>query len=98
MAAQVAPKKIKSALKRARQTERRTLQNKSVKNMLKTLTKKVEPAVADKNTDNAGAALKEAISAITKAGRKGILHRNAASRKVSRLTRLVNSTLPSEVA
>ncbi len=66
--------------------------------MLKTLTRKVEAAVAEKNADKAGTALKEAVSAITKAGKKGILHRNTASRKVSRLTRLVNSMLPSEAA
>ena len=66
--------------------------------MLKTLTKKVENAVAEKNTDTAGTSLKEAISAIAKAAGKGIIHRNTASRRVSRLTRLVNSISPSEAA
>ena len=98
MPAKAAPKKSKSAIKRARQTGPLTLKNKSVKNMLKTLTKKVEKAVADKNADNAGTALIEAVSAIDKATRKGILHKNTAARRVSRLTRLVNSMLPSEAA
>jgi small subunit ribosomal protein S20 len=96
--AKSAPNKSKSALKRVRQNVPRTLKNKSVKNMLKTLTKKVENAVAEKNTDTAGTSLKEAISAIAKAAGKGIIHRNTASRRVSRLTRLVNSISPSEAA
>ena len=98
MPAKAVPNKSKSAMKRARQTEGRTLRNKSVKNMLKTMFKKVEKAVTDKNSDSALKALKEAISAVDKAARKGILHRNTASRTVSRLTRLVNSILPSEAA
>lgn len=66
--------------------------------MLKTLSKKVEQAVADKNAEQAGIALKGAISAAAKAARKGVIHKNTASRKVSRLTRLVNSMRPSEAA
>ncbi|MEW6600913.1 MAG: 30S ribosomal protein S20 [Nitrospirota bacterium] len=85
-------------MKRARQTVALTLENKSAKNMLKTLSKKVEKAVAEKNKETAGTALKEIISAVDKAARKGLIHRNTASRKVSRLTRLVNSMLPSEAA
>jgi small subunit ribosomal protein S20 len=96
--AKAAPKKSKSAIKRARQTVALTVENKSAKNMLKTLSKKVEKAVADKNKDNAGTALNEVISAVDKAGRKGLIHKNTASRKVSRLTKLVNSMLPSEAA
>ncbi len=92
------PNKSKSAMKRARQSVGRTLKNKSVKNMLKTMFKKVEKAVADKNSENASKTLKEAISAVDKAARKGIIHNNTASRRVSRLTRLVNSLLPSEAA
>ena len=66
--------------------------------MLRTLSKKVEKAVADKNADGAKTALKETVSAVSKAAGKGIIHRNTASRKISRLTRLVNSMLPSEAA
>lgn len=66
--------------------------------MLKTLSKKVEKAVAEKNKDNAGTALNDVVSAIDKAARKGLIHKNTAARKVSRLTKLVNSMLPSEAA
>lgn len=98
MPAKAAPKKSQSAIKRTRQTETRTLRNKSVKSMIKTLSKKVEKEVADKSAEGAEAALKKTISAIDKAARKGILHKNTAARTVSRLSRLVNSLRPSEAA
>ena len=63
MPAKAAPNKSQSAIKRTRQTETRTLRNKSVKSMIKTLSKKVEKEVADKNTEGADAALKNIISA-----------------------------------
>ena len=92
------PNKSKSAMKRVKQDKVRSLKNKSIKNELKTLTKKLEAEVTNKNTDGAKTALKKVISAIDKAGKKGIIHRSTAARKVSRLTKLVNSILPSEAA
>jgi small subunit ribosomal protein S20 len=98
LATKPAVKKNKSALKRVRQTKVRTERNRSVKNMIRTLTKKIEAEVKNKNAENASAILKTAISAIAKAAKKGILHKNTASRKISRLTRLVNSISSSEAA
>lgn len=98
MPAKQTPKKNKSALKRARQAKARSLRNRSARSKLKTLSKKVETRVLNKDLDGAKAALKEAISAIDKAADKGIIHRNAAARRVSRLTRMVNSLTPSEAA
>lgn len=98
MPAKAAPKKSKSAIKRTRQTVVRTLKNGSIKNMIKTLSKKVEKEVKNKSKESAEAALIKVVSAIDKAAKKRILHRNTASRKVSRLSRLVNSMLPSEAA
>ena len=98
MPAKAAPKKNKSAIKRARQTEVRTLKNRSVRNMIKTLSKKVEKEVKNKSRESAEAALTTVVSAIDKAAKKRVLHRNTASRKVSRLSKLVNSMLPSEAA
>jgi small subunit ribosomal protein S20 len=89
--AKAAPKRSKSVLKRARQTKVKTIENRSVKNMLKTLAKNVEQEAANKNAEAAQSALKKAVSAIDRAARKGIINRNTASRKISRLTRLVNS-------
>jgi small subunit ribosomal protein S20 len=96
--AKTAPKKSKSVIKRARQAKERTVRNRSVKSKLKTLSKKVESEVANKNLESAQTALRKAISAIDRAASKGIIHKNTASRRISRLTRLVNSLLPSEAA
>lgn len=98
MSEQPALKKNMSAIKRARQAEAKELKNRSVKTKVKTLSKKVSEEVASKNIEGASVALKEAISAIDKAGRKGIIHRNTASRRVSGLSRLVNSISSSESA
>ncbi len=91
MPVKTTPKKNKSAIKRARQTAKRTLRNRTVKSMVRTLSKKVESAVMDKNLDGATSVLNKAIAVIDKAVRKGIIHKNTAGRKVSRLRRLVNS-------
>lgn len=93
-----APNKSKSAMKRVRQDKVKALKNKSAKNAMKTLTKKVEAEVAGKNSDGAKTALKKVVSAIDRAARKGVIHRNTASRKISNLTKRVNSMLPSEAA
>ncbi len=93
MPAKAAPKKSKSVIKRDRQTQKRTLKNRSVKSILRTLSKKVNLEVVNKNTDGAKNALNKAIAAIDKAAVKGIIHKNTASRKISQLTRLVNSFL-----
>ena len=81
---------IKSAKKRILVTETKTARNKSIKSAVKTSIKKVEAAVANKNKEEAQAALTAAISTITKAANKGIYHKNNSARKVSRLTKLVN--------
>lgn len=93
MPTKTAPKRNKSAMKRARQAEKRKLRNQSIKSILKSLVKKVESEVINKNLEGARSALAEAVPAINKAASKGVIHRNTASRKVSRLTRLINSAL-----
>ncbi len=91
------PKRNKSALKRARQAEKRRLRNRTLKTYLKNLSKKVEIEVSNKNLEAAKAALTKAIPAINRAASKGVIHKNTASRNASRLTRLVNG-LGSSVA
>lgn len=91
MPAKAVPKKSKSILKRARQTKKITLRNRSLKKTLKTLSKKVETAIADKNIEGAKTALNKLIPAIDSAATKRIIHKNTASRRVSRFTKLVNS-------
>jgi small subunit ribosomal protein S20 len=85
-----------SAIKRARQSDARSLKNRSIKRLLKTLSKNVEAEVRDGNAEGANKALKKAVSSVDRAANKGVIHRNTASRKVARLSRLVNSQLRSE--
>ena len=85
------PRIHKSTIRRARQAERRHERNRSTINTVKTLIKKVQSAVAGKKTDEAKASLLEASSAIGKAVSKGVLHRNTASRRISRLALRVNT-------
>lgn len=82
---------IKSAKKRILVTETRTARNKAIKSEVKTSIKKVEAAVAANDKAAAEAELKNATSVIASATSKGIYHKNNAARKVSRLSKLVNS-------
>ena len=82
---------IKSAKKRILVIETKTLRNKIIKSKIKTLTKKVDAAVAAGDKTLAQTNLTTAITAIDKADAKGIFHKNNAARKVSRLQRAVNT-------
>ncbi len=81
----------KSAIKRHRQSEERKQRNAAVKSTVRTAVKRVKEDVSAKKITEAKTALKEAISLLDSAASKGVLHRNNASRKISRLTSLVNS-------
>ncbi|MBO6114034.1 MAG: 30S ribosomal protein S20 [Lachnospiraceae bacterium] len=81
---------IKSAKKRIKVIETKTMRNKAIKSKVKTMIKKVEAAIEAKDKAAAEAALKTATSEINKAASKGIYHKNNAARKVSRLTLAVN--------
>lgn len=81
----------KSALKRARQNEVRRLRNKSMKTQTKNVTKRVRQAVNEKSIETARSELDAAKSVIDKAAKKGVIHKNTASRKISRLSRLVET-------
>lgn len=94
MPAKAQPKKNLSAEKRARQSVKRNLRNRSVESGVKTVLKKVETAVTSGNRDDAGKALLQAIRALNKAASKGVVHRNTASRNISRLTKKVNALQP----
>lgn len=80
----------KSAAKRIKVIRRRTLRNKSLKSALRTAIRKFEEALAGAAREEAEAALRRALVAIDKAVTKGILHKNTAARKKSRLTRRFN--------
>jgi len=82
---------IKSAKKRILVNETKAARNKAIKSKVKTAVKKVEAAVAAKDAETAKTALRAAIVEISKAGTKGVYHKNNSARKVSRLTKLVNA-------
>jgi len=78
-----------SAKKANRKITRRTLINKARRSRVRGVIRKVEEAIASGNQGLAVAAMKEAEPALMRAAQKGIVHKNAASRKVSRLTRRI---------
>jgi small subunit ribosomal protein S20 len=75
----------KSAKKAARQIARRTVINKSRRTRMRSAVRKVEEAITAGDRTAAVAAMAEAEPALVRAARKGIVHRNTARRKVSRL-------------
>jgi small subunit ribosomal protein S20 len=81
----------KSAIKRAKQSEARRLRNRTRKTRMKNAIKGVEEAIISKSPDLALDRLKEAISVIDKTAAKGVIHRNNAARKISRLSRRVRN-------
>lgn len=80
-----------SAKKAVRQIERRTAVNKARRSQMRTFMRKVEEALASGDQSAADAALKVAAPLMMRAAQKGIVHKNTASRKVSRLSKRVKS-------
>jgi len=81
----------KSAQKMVRKNERRTAVNKSRRTNMRTQIRKVEEAIAAGDKETAVQALRKAEPKIIRSAQKGILHKRTAARKVSRLTKRVNS-------
>lgn len=82
---------IKSAKKRILVNNTKMERNKAIKSGVKTAIKKVDAAVVAKDAEAAKAALLNATSIIDKAATKGVYHKNNAARKVSRVSKAVNS-------
>lgn len=80
----------KSAEKRMRQNETRRMRNRHVKTNIKTMVKRVREAVQEKNEAKANEALARVIPLVDKAASKGVIHWRTRSRKIARLTKLVN--------
>jgi small subunit ribosomal protein S20 len=80
-----------SAIKRARQNEKRRLRNLQVRTAVKSSVKKVRAAVEKKVVEEAQKALSKTIPLIQKARSKRVFHKNTSARKISRLTREVNA-------
>ncbi len=81
---------IKSAKKRVKVIETKTLQNKMFKNQIRTIVKKYNVALASGNKEEATAAYKAAVKKIDQAVAKGILHKNNAAHKKSEFTLALN--------
>ncbi len=81
---------IKSAKKRMRQSVKRTARNRVRKEKLKKSVKAFKTAVVKGDAAAASSELKNAVRAVDKAGVKGILHKNTASRRKSRMAKMVN--------
>ena len=84
----------RSAKKRIRQTEKRTIVNRSRMSRIKTFVRKVEDALAKGDVGMAQAAFREAEPELRRGITKGVLHINTASRKISRLSRRVRALTP----
>ena len=82
---------IKSAKKRILVNRTKAERNKAIKSSVKTAIKKVRVAIEANDKEAAQAALLAATATIDKAATKGVYHKNNASRKVSRLSKAVNS-------
>jgi small subunit ribosomal protein S20 len=80
-----------SAKKAARKIERRTVVNGARRSRMRTFLRKVEEAIASGSADEARTALRAAEPEIMRAAQKGVLHKNTASRKVSRLAARVRT-------
>jgi small subunit ribosomal protein S20 len=78
-----------SARKAARVIARRTAINKSRRSRMRTIVAKVEEAITAGDLSRAREALSQAEPVIIRAAQQGVVHRNAASRKVSRLTQRI---------
>ena len=83
---------IKSAQKKIRVINKKTLVNKMRKNEIKTYIKKFEKAIAEENFDLAKDLIKVIDKKLSKAAHKHLLHKNNAARKMSRLQKMLNKT------
>ena len=82
-----------SSEKAARVGERRRLRNRNVRTSTRTFVRKAESAVATQDPTNAEQDVRRAIKALDQARQKGILHKNNAARKKSRLMAKLNQSI-----
>jgi small subunit ribosomal protein S20 len=83
----------KSAIKRIRTNERKRLRNKVYRTRARTELKQARQSIEGGNKDQAVVATREAISILDKAADKGIIHKNSAARRKSRLMKQLNELL-----
>ena len=74
-----------------RQDEKRRIRNKSYKTRVKNVVKEVEEALKDQNREAAEQAFQNAVSVLDRVASKGIIHKNKAARKKSRLAKRIHA-------
>ncbi len=84
---------IKSAEKRVRQNVKRELRNRRTKSMLKTSIRRFEESLQSGDMEEAKVTLNTAVRQIDRAATRGVVHKNTAARKKSRLSRIFNQSL-----
>lgn len=84
---------IKSAKKRVKVIEKKTLRNNMIKSAYKTAVKKFEQAIEVRNIDEAKILFSEATKKIDQACAKGVIVKNTAARKKSSLSKKLNTTI-----
>jgi small subunit ribosomal protein S20 len=82
---------IKSSAKRVLVSREEAARNKAEKTKLKTTIKKFETAVAEGNQEDAGTAYKAAVKSVDRAVSKGLIHKNNAARKKSKMAAKINA-------
>ncbi len=81
---------IKSAKKRVKTTEARTLRNKMIKSDMKTAIKKLDAAIVEGNKETIDTTFRAAVKTVDQATAKGVLKKNTASRKKAQMAVKVN--------
>ncbi len=87
--------RIKSAIKRHKQSLKRRARNRHVRSSVKSAIKDLRSALEKTGADEAGKVLSRAVSVISRAGSKGVLHKKNVARKVARLSRAVHKATAS---
>ena len=82
---------LSSSKKMVRKIERRTARNRDQKSKMRTFIRRVDEAIASGDKTAAETALRSAQPLIARAGRKGLMHKKTASRKVSRLAKQISA-------
>ena len=82
---------IKSVKKDVLRSRERHLRNQSTKSKIKTFVKKAHAAIVAGDQDTLPAMISQTVSVVDKAAKRGIIHKNAAARRKSRLMRRVNA-------
>ena len=82
----------KSAWKRKRQNDKKRAHNRGLKSTMRTQIKKARAEIEAGNADYTKGEVQAAIQALANAGRRGLMHKKTASRRISRLTKAANKS------